>query len=214
MQEINSIQWMEFEAENKGIKAKILTIMKDGYMYAAEITGEEKYYDEYYNEAMKIIMTIQIAERITSQTASKTIYNYDNIANIKEGGTQYLLKSLNLPKTIEQTEDYANIPEEYKEYQWTGIKYSDFENAMKKYMTKEMLEKQFSEFIKYKDSLLVREYTGIQSEYMIEEITPVFIKGNETTYEVVKTNMRTYETLKQNITLKLEDEQCIVSNIE
>ena len=133
MQQINSVQWMEFEAENKGVKAKILTIMKDGYMYAAEITGEENLYNEYYNEAMKVVMTIQIAERIAQNTAEDVIYKYDNIANIKEGGTEYLITSLQLPTTKEQTEENSSLPEEYQDYVWTGISYEDFENEMKKY---------------------------------------------------------------------------------
>ena len=178
MQEINKMEWMEFEAENKGIKAKILTIMKDGYMYAIEIKGEENLYNEYYNEAMKIVMTIQVCERLKLTQASDVIYKYDNIANIKRGGTQYLLTSLKLAKTMEEIE----VPEEYKEYKFTGIRYSDFENEMKKYMT--------------------------------EEITPILIKGNETTYEVTKTNMSTFITTKEKITLKLDGEQCLVSNVE
>ena len=203
MQEINKIQWMEFEAENKGIKAKILTIMKDGYMYAVEINGEESLYDEYYNEAMKIVMTVQIAERITKEQAESVIFDYDTLANIKVGSTQYLLTSLDLPITMEEIE----IPEEYQDYKFTGISYKDFVEKMKTYMTEDVIKNQFSEFIEYKDNLLIKEY-------MIEEVNPIFIKGNETTYEVVKTNMNTFVESKEKITLKLEGEQCIVSNVE
>ena len=210
MQEINKMEWMEFEAENKGIKAKILTIMKDGYMYAIEIKGEENLYNEYYNEAMKIVMTIQVCERLKLTQASDVIYKYDNIANIKRGGTQYLLTSLKLAKTMEEIE----VPEEYKEYKFTGIRYSDFENEMKKYMTEEVIKSQFSEFIEYKENLLAKEVSETQRDYMIEEITPILIKGNETTYEVTKTNMSTFITTKEKITLKLDGEQCLVSNVE
>lgn len=213
MQQINSVQWMEFEAENKGVKAKILTIMKDGYMYAAEITGEENLYNEYYNEAMKVVMTIQIAERIAQNTAEDVIYKYDNIANIKEGGTEYLITSLQLPTTKEQTEENSSLPEEYQDYVWTGISYEDFENEMKKYMTVDVLRNQFSEFINYQDCLFVKPVTGEQVEYMIEEVNPILIKGNETTYEVVRIKLNTYETVRDNITLKLEDGKCVVSNV-
>lgn len=214
MQEINSIQWMEFEAENKGVKAKILTIMKDGYMYAVEIVGEENLYEQYYNEAMKIVMTVQVAERIPSDIVSNTIYQYDTIANIKEGGTQYLLTSLKLTKTMEQTEENSNLPEEYKDYVWTGINYNDFENEMKKYMTEDVLKNRFSEFMNYKDCLYVKETTGNQIDYMIEETNPILIKGNETTYEVVKKGTTNFITVRQNITLKYEDGKCVVSNVE
>lgn len=214
IQQINNIQWMEFEAENKGVKAKILTIMKDGYMYAAEICGEESIYNENYNDAMRAVMTIQISEKIDLDTASTVIYKYDNLANIKAGGTQYLLTSLNLPKTMEQTEENTNLPEEYKDYKWTGINYDDFANEMKKYMTEEVLKNQFSEFINYKNCLYVKEATGEQTDYMIDEINPTTIKGNETTFEVVKVGMNSFITIRQNIILKLEDGKCVVSNVE
>ena len=214
MQQINTIQWMEFVAENKGIKAKILTIMKDGYMLAAEICGEENMYNENYNDAMKAVMTIQVSERIDLTTAEDVIYKYDNLANIKEGGTQYLLTSLNLPETMEQTEENTALPEEYKEYKWTGIKYEDFANEMKKYMTEDVLKKQFSEFINYKNCLFFKEVTGQQSDYMIETVEPILIKGNETTYEIAKQQMNTFITIKQKITLKLENNKCVVSNVE
>ena len=80
---INDIQWREFEAGNKGIKAKILAVMQDGYMYAIEIVGEENLYNQYYNEAMRTAMTIQIASKIPDDVASDVIYNYTNLADIK-----------------------------------------------------------------------------------------------------------------------------------
>ena len=214
MQEINNIQWMEFEAENKGIKAKILTIMKDGYMYAVEISGEENLYNMYYNEAMKAAMTVQIAERISKDDASKVIYKFDNLMNIKQGGTLYLLTSLNLATTIEKTEQNSNLPEEYKDYTWTGIKYEDFLNEMKKYMTEDVIKTNFSEFINYNDYLFVKDVKNAQTEFMIEEIKQKNIKGNETSYELVKTNLKTYETAKQIITLKLENNIIVVSKFE
>lgn len=214
MQQIDSIQWMEFEAKNKGVKAKILTIMKDGYMYAAEICGEEKIYDENYNDAMRAVMTIQIAERVNVDDAYNVIVKYDNLANIKEGGTQYLLTSLNLPKTIEQIEENSTLPEEYKDYKWTGINYNDFINEMKKYMTEDVIKAKFSEFINYKDCLFVKEVNGEQTEYMIEDIKITNIKGNETTFEVVKDNITLYQTQKQNITVKLDNGNLVVSNVE
>ncbi|MCI8273762.1 MAG: hypothetical protein HFJ55_06760 [Clostridia bacterium] len=214
MQEINGIQFMEFEAENKGVKAKILTKMIDGYMCAAEICGEEKIYEENYNMAMKAVMTIKVADRIDINVAQELIYKYDNLANIKEGGTQYLLTSLKLPQNLEQTEEDAQIPDEYKDYNWTRIKYEDFENEMKQYMTEEVLKNRFSEFVNYNGALLMKEVTGKQTEYMIEEVKPTFIKGNETTYEVAKQQMNTFITIRQNITLKLENGKCVVSNIE
>ena len=214
MQQINSIQWMEFETKNKGVKAKILTIMKDGYMYALEISGEEKTYDENYNDAMKAVMTVKISERIPEETASTVIYNYDNLANIKAGGTQYLLTSLNISKTMEQTEENMNLPEEYKDYKWTGINYQDFVNEMKKYMTEEVLKSKFSEFINFHDCLFVKEVTGQQTDYIIEKIEPVQIVGNETTYEVSKVRMSNFITEVQKITLKYENGNCVVSNVE
>ena len=47
IQLIDDVQWRQFDAENKEQKAKILAIMKDGYMYAIEITGEKSLYSEY-----------------------------------------------------------------------------------------------------------------------------------------------------------------------
>ena len=214
MQQINSIQWMEFEAKNKGVKAKILTVMIDGYMYAAEITGEENTYDENYNDAMKAVMTIQIADRIPEDIASTVIYDYDNLANIKLGGTQYLLTSLNLPETMEQTEKNTTLPEEYKDYIWTGINYDDFANKMKEYMTEEVLNTRFSEFINYQDCLYVKDVTGEQVDYMIEEVNSINIKGNETTYEVKKVLTNSFVTETQKITLKYENGDCVVSNVE
>ena len=43
---INDIRWMEFLGTQENTRAKILTIMKDGYMYAVEIVGEEILYKE------------------------------------------------------------------------------------------------------------------------------------------------------------------------
>lgn len=214
IQQIDSIQWMEFEATNKGVKAKILAVMIDGYMYAAEITGEENTYNENYNDAMKAVMTIKISDRIPQETASEVIYNYDNLSNIKLGGTQYLLTSLNLPQTMEKTEENSTLPEEYKDYIWTGINYNDFANKMKEYMTEEILNSQFNEFINYKDCLFVKEVTGEQVDYMIEEVKPILTKGNETTYEVSKVITNTFITETQKITLKYENGNCIVSSVE
>lgn len=209
---INDIQWREFEAGNKGIKAKILAVMQDGYMYAIEIVGEENLYNQYYNEAMRTAMTIQIASKIPDDVASDVIYNYTNLADIKTGGTQYLLNSLSLPQTVENTNE--TLPEEYSDYKFTGIAYTDFENAMTKYMTKDVLKSQFSEFINYNGTLYMKEVTGTQTDYMIEDIKVKTIKGQETTYEITKQNMNNYIRLIQNITLKFENGVCVVSNVE
>ena len=209
---INDIQWREFEAGNKGIKAKILAVMQDGYMYAIEIVGEENLYNQYYNEAMRTAMTIQIASKIPDDVASDVIYNYTNLADIKTGGTQYLLNSLSLPQTVENTNE--TLPEEYSDYKFTGIAYTDFENAMTKYMTKDVLKSQFSEFINYNGTLYMKEITGTQTDYMIEDIKVKTIKGQETTYEITKQNMNNYIRLIQNITLKFENGVCVVSNVE
>lgn len=209
---INDIQWREFEAGNKGIKAKILAVMQDGYMYAIEIVGEENLYNQYYNEAMRTAMTIQIASKIPDDVASDVIYNYTNLADIKIGGTQYLLNSLSLPQTVENTNE--TLPEEYSDYKFTGIAYSDFENAMTKYMTKDVLKSQFSEFINYNGTLYMKEITGTQTDYMIEDIKVKTIKGQETTYEITKQNMNNFIRLIQNITLKYENGVCVVSNVE
>lgn len=212
IQLIDDIQWRQFDAENKEQKAKILAIMKDGYMYAIEITGEKNLYNQYYNEAMKTIMTTKFSEKISAELAAATIYNYDKYVNLKAGGTRYLLNSLNLTKNIEDTDE--QLPEEYSEYIFTGIKYSDFEQAMTQYMTTEVLKTEFSEFINYKDFLYMKDLTGNQSDYMINQITEKSIKGNETTYEVDKQNMNNFITLKQIITLKYENGICVVSNIQ
>ena len=209
---INDIQWREFEAGNKGIKAKILAVMQDGYMYAIEIVGEENLYNQYYNEAMRTAMTIQIASKIPDDVASDVIYNYTNLADIKTGGTQYLLNSLSLPQTVENTNE--TLPEEYSDYKFTGIAYSDFENAMTKYMTTDVLKSQFSEFINYNGTLYMKEITGTQTDYMIEDIKVKTIKGQETTYEITKQNMNNFIRLIQNITLKYENGVCVVSNVE
>ena len=212
VQLIDDVQWLQFDAENKEQKAKILAIMKDGYMYAIEITGENSLYEQYYNEAMRTLMTIKISERIPDDLAQKTIYNYDKYVNLKAGGTKYLLNSLNLSKTIEDKGD--QLPEEYSEYVFTGIKYSDFEDAMTKYMTTDILKREFSEFINYNGVLYMKDVTGKQNDYMINQITEKSIKGNETTYEIEKQNMNNFITLKQNITLKYANGTCVVSNIE
>lgn len=212
IQLIDDVQWRQFDAENKEQKAKILAIMKDGYMYAIEITGEKSLYEQYYNEAMRTVMTVKFAERIPEDLAQKTIYNYDKYVNLKAGGTKYLLSSLNLSKTVEESEE--QLPEEYSEYTFTGIKYSDFEDAMTKYMTTDVLKSEFSEFINYNGVLYMKDVTGKQSDYMINQITEKSIKGNETTYEIEKQNMNNFITLKQNITLKYANGTCVVSNVE
>ena len=209
---IDDVQWREFEAGNKGIKAKILAVMQDGYMHAIEIVGEENLYNQYYNEAMRTAMTIQIASKIPDDVASDVIYNYTNLADIKTGGTQYLLNSLSLPQTIENTNE--TLPAEYVDYKFTGISYSDFENAMTKYMTLDVLKSQFSEFINYNGTLYMKDITGTQTDYMIEDIKVKNIKGQETTYEITKQNMNTFIRLIQNITLKYENGVCVVSNVE
>lgn len=212
VQLIDDVQWRQFDAENKEQKAKILAIMKDGYMYAIEITGEKSLYEQYYNEAMRTVMTVKFAERIPEDLAQKTIYNYDKYVNLKAGGTKYLLNSLNLSKTVEEPEE--QLPEEYSEYVFTGIKYSDFESIMTQCMTIDILKREFSEFINYNGVLYMKDVTGKQNDYMINQITEKSIKGNETTYEIEKQNMNNFITLKQNITLKYANGTCVVSNVE
>lgn len=212
IQTISDIQWRQFDAENKGQKAKILAIMKDGYMYALEIVGENSLYEQYYNEAMRTLMTVKISERISDNLAQTTIYNYDKLANLKAGGTKYLLSSLNLSNSEEIHEE--QLPEEYSEYKYTGINYSDFEKAMLKFMTADVLKKQFAEFLNYNGALYMKETNGKQQDYMINQVTVKNIKGNETTYEVEKQNMNNFITLEQNITLKYENGTCVVSNVD
>ena len=154
----------------------------------------------------------EISETIPEDLAQKIIYNYDKYVNLKAGGTKYLLSSLNLSKTMEKSE--GQLPEEYSEYIFTGIKYSDFEDAMTKYMTTDVLKNEFSEFINYNGVLYMKDVTGKQSDYMINQITEKSIKGNETTYEIEKQNMNNFITLKQNITLKYANGTCVVSNVE
>ena len=208
---INDIRWMEFLATNEQTRAKILTIMKDGYMYAVEITGEEGLYKDNQESAMNIINTIQIADRIPEDQVSNVIYQYYNFANIKQGSTRYLLTSLNLNATEEQKE--VTLPVEYQDYVWTGIKYSDFENEMKKYMTEEVIKSQFPEYIEFEGNLYIKEQTGTEQDFVIEDIVEKSIKGYETTYEVTRTDMNLFMTLKQNITLKIDGDKYVVSNV-
>ena len=208
---INDIRWMEFLATNEQTRAKILTIMKDGYMYAVEITGEEGLYKDNQESAMNIINTIQIADRIPEDQVSNVIYQYYNFANIKQGSTRYLLTSLNLNATEEQKE--VTLPVEYQDYVWTGIKYSDFENEMKKYMTEEVIKSQFPEYIEFEGNLYIKEQTGTEQDFVIEDIVEKSIKGYETTYEVTRTDMNLFMTLRQNITLKIDGDKYVVSNV-
>ena len=67
------------------------------------------------------------------------------------------MSSLNLSKTVEEPEE--QLPEEYSEYTFTGIKYSDFEDAMTKYMTTDVLKNEFSEFINYNGVLYMKDVT-------------------------------------------------------
>ena len=60
----------------------------------------------------------------------------------------------------------------------------------------------------------MKDITGKQNDYMINQITEKSIKGNETTYEIEKQNMNNFITLKQNITLKYANGTCVVSNVE
>lgn len=208
---INDIRWMEFLGTQENTRAKILTIMKDGYMYAVEITGEEGLYKDNQESAMEIINTIQIADRIPENQVSDIVYKYYNLANIKQGNTRYLLTSLNLNATEEQKE--VTLPVEYQDYVWTGIKYSDFENEMKKYMTEEVIKSQFPEYIEFEGNLYIKEQTGTEQDFVIENIVEKSIKGYETTYEVTRTDMNLYMTLRQNITLKIDGDKYVVSNV-
>lgn len=208
---INDIRWMEFLGTQENTRAKILTIMKDGYMYAVEIVGEENLYKENQESAIEIINTIKIADRIPEEQVSDVVYKYYNLANIKQGSTRYLLTSLNLNATEEQKE--VTLPVEYQDYVWTGIKYSDFENEMKKYMTEEVIKSQFPEYIEFEENLYIKEQTGTEQDFVIEDIVEKSIKGYETTYEVTRTDMNLYMTLKQNVTLKLDGDKCVVSNV-
>lgn len=208
---INDIRWMEFLGAEEDKRAKILTIMKDGYMYVVEITGEENLYKENQESAMEIINTIQIANRIPEDEVSDIIYKYYNLANIKQGSTRYLLTSLNLNATEEQKE--VTLPVEYQDYVWTGIKYSDFENEMKKYMSEEVIKSQFPEYIEFEGNLYIKEQTGTEQDFVIENLVEKSMKGYETTYEVTRTDMNLFMTLKQNITIKLDGDKYVVSNV-
>lgn len=212
--EINGTKWMEFTAEKDNARAKILAIVKDDYMYAIEVNGEKSLYEQYYKEAEKIIETVRVANRIAKEDATNLIYKYDNLANIKEGGSEYLLKSLNLPQNADENTENTNVPEEYKDYIRTGILYSDFREEMKKYVTEEVLKKEFSEFVDIDNCLYIKDYKNEQRDCIIEEINPKNVNGNEATYEVVKSDMTTYQTIKQNITVKSEGEKLVISNIE
>ena len=208
---INDIRWMEFLGTQENTRAKILTIMKDGYMYAVEIVGEENLYKENQESAMEIINTIKIADRIPEEQVSDVVYKYYNLANIKQGSTRYLLTSLNLNATEEQKE--VTLPVEYQDYVWTGIKYSDFENEMKKYMTEEVIKSQFPEYIEFEGNLYIKEQTGTEQDFVIENIVEKSIKGYEITYEVTRTDMNLFMTLKQNITIKIDGDKYVVSNV-
>ena len=208
---INDIRWMEFLGTQENTRAKILTIMKDGYMYAVEIVGEENLYKENQESAMEIINTIKIADRIPEEQVSDVVYKYYNLANIKQGSTRYLLTSLNLNATEEQKE--VTLPVEYQDYVWTGIKYSDFENEMKKYMTEEVIKSQFPEYIEFEGNLYIKEQTGTEQDFVIENIVEKSIKGYETTYEVTRTDMNLFMTLRQNITIKIDGDKYVVSNV-
>ena len=208
---INDIRWMEFLGTQENTRAKILTIMKDGYMYAVEIVGEENLYKENQESAMEIINTIKIADRIPEEQVSDVVYKYYNLANIKQGSTRYLLTSLNLNATEEQKE--VTLPVEYQDYVWTGIKYSDFENEMKKYMTEEVIKSQFPEYIEFEGNLYIKEQTGTEQDFVIENIVEKSIKGYETTYEVTRTDMNLFMTLRQNITTKIDGDKYVVSNV-
>lgn len=212
--EINGSKWMEFTAEKDNAKAKILAMVKDDYMYAIEVNGEKSLYNQYHKEAENIIETVRVADRIAKEDATNLIYKYDNLANIKEGGSEYLLKSLNLPQNAEENNKDKNVPDEYKDYIWTGILYSDFADEMKKYVTEEVLKKEFSEFVDINNCLYIKDYKNEQRDCIIEEINPKNVKGNEATYEVVKTDMTMYQTIKQNITVKSDGGKLVISNIE
>lgn len=62
-----------------------------------------------------------------------------------------------------------NCQRNHSEYTFTGIKYSDFEDAMTKYMTTDVLKNEFSEFINYNGVLYMKDVTGKQSDYMINQ---------------------------------------------
>lgn len=71
---------------------------------------------------------------------------YDLEEEIKSGGSLYALKLLGLVSDIPNEEELEKVTyNEYDEFYKTDIKYSDFKNAICKYITEEFLKNEFEE---------------------------------------------------------------------
>lgn len=70
-------------------------------------------------------------------------------------------------------------------------------------MTTDVLKNEFSEFINYNGVLYMKDVTGKQSDYMINQITEKSIKGNETTYEIEKSKYEQFYNIKTKYNIKI-----------
>ena len=98
IQLIDDVQWRQFDAENKEQKAKILAIMKDGYMYAIEKPLRKIYpNDDDFYAALKrhtetfnvtphvspFLMTLGVA--MEEENAKSDTFDTSSINNVKVG---------------------------------------------------------------------------------------------------------------------------------
>lgn len=113
--------------------------------------------------------------QISNTEIKKAIFDYLNIF-VGYGSTDGILCDLGLMKNGE----YNNVNVTDDNYKKTNIKYSDFENTIEKYMTKEWFEKinaqRENKLFKNIDGILYYNDVGLTgTEYVIEKVE---IKGD------------------------------------
>jgi len=150
-----------------------------------------------------------------------TIENYYKLLTAKENSPVLMLTDV-MGLTVESVQDPEYAPDNFVEhpnpskYIWTGIKYNDFINELW-YISDDILEKEFTEFVKYKDYLYIENNDN--NSYLFKyEITKNEIsdKSTESTCicNVTVKNTKTGKTSKNTITMNRGNGDFVITKID
>lgn len=145
---------------------------------------------------------------------------YDLQVELYSGGSLYVLKKLNLVSEIPAPEQYETTTYEFDDFYKTDIKYSDFKNAMLKYMTDELFEKKFDDdFAKnVNDYLQITAMGGTATYIDIDKFELSSNNNNSYIFNLVGERRYDNDAPKTNINMKITFEKqngnYVVSDIE
>ncbi len=145
---------------------------------------------------------------------------YDLQSELYSGGSLYVLKKLNLVSEIPSSEQYETTTYDSTDFYKTDIKYSDFKNAMLKYMTDELYNKKFEDnFAKNVNGYLQITAMGGTATYInIHKFELSSDSNNSYVFNLV--GEKSYDDgapktdINMKVTFEKQNENYVVSNIE